>query len=120
MSSDDENMGRHEHRVKCQHCSGYVIMKSDGSCPKCGATIDILTMEILPQTISVFCRACRTWVSATKVKPLTNWFHNGKEYGDGLYQIEEHKGGGLLKLKCSASRRIYKQKIRLSQKRKLS
>ena len=102
--------------------TGYnVKVKDDGSCPRCGGAITtVATIETLPQTVSVFCHECRAWVSANKVKPLTNWFYHGKEYGAGLYQIQEHKGSGLLKLKCKSSRRIYKQTIRLSQKRKLA
>jgi hypothetical protein len=112
-------MARHEYRVKCDHCDHCVVPNSDGKCPNCNAPIQT-TIETLPQTVYVFCRNCRAWVSANKVKPLTNWFYHGKEYGAGLYQIQEHKGSGLLKLKCSSSGKIYKQRIRLSQKRKLS
>jgi hypothetical protein len=110
-----------EYRVKCDHCSNSVKPTLEGKCPNCNAPINLpTTMETLPQTVSVFCRDCRKWVSATKVKPLTNWFHRGKEYAAGLYQIEEHKRSGLLKLKCGASGRVYKQTIRLSHKRHLS
>lgn len=115
------NIVEYEQRVKCEHCGHNVNAKDDGSCPHCGAAITtVATMETLPQTVSLFCNKCHTWVSAEKVKPLTNWFYRGKEYAAGLYQIQEHKGSGLLKLKCSASGRVYKQKIRLSQKRKLA
>ena len=114
-------MARHEYRIKCGHCGYNVIVKHDGSCPHCGAPITTMaSIETLPQTVSIFCYKCHAWVSANKVKPLTNWFYRGQEYGAGLYQIEEHKGTGLLKLKCSSSGKVYKQRIRLSQKRKLS
>lgn len=115
------NMGEYNQRIKCKHCGYNVKAKYNGSCPHCGAaTSTVATMETLPETVSLFCRECHTWVSATKVKPLTNWFYRKKEYAAGLYQIQEHKRSGLLKLKCPASGKTYKQTIRLSEKRKLT
>lgn len=115
------NMGRNEHRIECGTCRENVVVKFNGHCPACNAQINIpKTIDKLPQTVSVFCRGCHAWVSASKVKPLTNWFSHGRLYAAGLYQIQVHKGTGLLKLKCSSSGRVYKQRIRLDHKIDLS